>query len=179
VRRPPASPAPCPNPGPATGADHRRGHTGAPEPRSGHIDPTPSCAAGPGPPPTPLRRPAPGRAQSPRSRCGGRHPTPHAIASHCARRCSLPWFLTFHKPETLSHNDVRPSDQQPAHGSVTRASNDDDFGKYALTLGQPPPVRPATPKAAPGSRITAIARSHHPSGTGQQRLGFSGYRVAL
>jgi hypothetical protein len=34
--------------------------------------------------------------------------------------------LTFHKPETLSHNDVRPSDQQPAHGSVTRASNVDD-----------------------------------------------------
>lgn len=38
----------------------------------------------------------------------GRHPAARAIASHCARRCSLPWFLTLDKPETLSDNDVRP-----------------------------------------------------------------------
>ena len=31
-----------------------------------------------------------------------------AITSHCARRCLLPWFLTFDNPETLSDNDVRP-----------------------------------------------------------------------
>jgi hypothetical protein len=32
--------------------------------------------------------------------------TADAIASHCARRCSLLRFLTSDKPETLSHNDV-------------------------------------------------------------------------
>ena len=51
--------------------------------------------------------PLPRRTRCRRSPSAYRHPTAHAITSHCARRCPLPWFLTFDKPETLSDNDVR------------------------------------------------------------------------
>jgi hypothetical protein len=33
--------------------------------------------------------------------------TQQAITSHCARRCLLLRFLTFDKPETSSHNNMR------------------------------------------------------------------------
>src|ERR1700682_2226857 len=103
--RPPAPPAPFPNPGPATGASPRPGHRAVPDVRSGRNAATHRYAGAPAPPPA--RRPRPRRTQRPRSPCGGRHPTAHAITSHCARRCPLPWFLTLDKPETLSDNDVR------------------------------------------------------------------------
>jgi MerR family transcriptional regulator, copper efflux regulator len=64
--------------------------------------PLPTCRPRRLPPRTP-------RTRCPRSRCAGRHPAAPAIASHCARRCPLLWFLTFDKPETLSGNDVRLS----------------------------------------------------------------------
>ena len=54
----------------------------------------------------PVGRP-PRRTRCPRSPSAYRHPAAHAITSHCARRCPLPWFLTLDKPETLSDNDVR------------------------------------------------------------------------
>ena len=51
-----------------------------------------------------------------------RHPTAHAITSHCARRCPFLWFLTLDKPETLSDNDVRPltSTPHPRMGQKSR-----------------------------------------------------------
>nr|VTP02550.1 hypothetical protein BIN_B_04571 [Mycobacterium riyadhense] len=107
VLRPPAPPAPRPNPGRATRAGPHRGHTRAP---CGHSGVKHHFAAAPEPPPAwrprrlPLRIP---RTRCPQSPCAGRHPAAHAITSHCARRCPLLWFLTFDKPETLSHNDVR------------------------------------------------------------------------
>ena len=61
------------------------------------------------------------RARCPRSPCACRHPTAHAITSHCARRCSPLRFLTFDKPETLSDNDVRPLRPKSTHGNVRRA----------------------------------------------------------
>ena len=107
AHRPPAPPAPCPNPGPATGADPHPGHTRAPCGRSGHSGATPRFAAAPAPPPARRRQPPPRRTRCPRSPCAYRHPTAHAITSHCARRCPLLRFLTLDKPETLSDNDVR------------------------------------------------------------------------
>src|SRR6478735_1393943 len=111
AHRPPAPPARCPNPGPATGADPHPGHTRAPCGRSGHTAAKHHFAAAPAPPPASRRRRLPPRTprpRCPRSPCAGRHPAAHAITSHCARRCPLLWFLTFDKPETLSDNDVRP-----------------------------------------------------------------------
>jgi hypothetical protein len=107
AHRPPAPPAPCPNPKPAIGVDLHRGHTTVTEPRIAHNDAIASFAAALRPPPTRPRQRPPRRPRCPRSRCGRRHPTDHAIASHCARRCPLLRFLTFDKPETLSDNDVR------------------------------------------------------------------------
>ena len=91
---------------------HRRrpspGHTRAPFGRSDHSDAKPRCVALPAPPPAGRRQSPPRRTRCPRSPSAYRHPTAHAITSHCARRCPLLWFLTFDKPETLSDNDVRP-----------------------------------------------------------------------
>jgi len=111
AHRPPVPPALCPNPGPATGADPGPGHTRAPCGRNAHTAAKRHFAAAPAPPPRCRRRrlpPRTPRTRCPQSRCAGRHPAAHAIASHCARRCPLLWFLTLDKPETLSHNDVRP-----------------------------------------------------------------------
>ena len=91
-------PAPTPHPG----------HTKAPCGRSGHSGAKPRFVVAPAPPPAQPRQRPPGRTRCPRSPSAYRHPTAHAITSHCARRCPLLWFLTFNKPETLSDNDVRP-----------------------------------------------------------------------
>ena len=111
AHRPPAPPPPCPNPGPATGADPHPGHTRTPCGHNGRSGAKHHFVAAPAPLPTCRRRrlpPRTPRTRCPRSRCAGRHPAAPAIASHCARRCPLLWFLTFDKPETLSGNDVRP-----------------------------------------------------------------------
>ena len=94
---------------------HRRrphpGHTRTPCGHTGRSDAKPHFVAAPVPPPKCHRRrrpPRTPRTRCPRSRCARPHPAAPAITSHCARRCPLPWFLTFDKPETLSDNDVRP-----------------------------------------------------------------------
>ena len=100
AHRPPAPPAPCPDPGPApTGADPHPGRTRAPCGRSGHKRRHHQLGAV-----SPLLVEL---GSPPRSPCAYRHPTAHAITSHCARRCPLLRFLTLDKPETLSDNDVR------------------------------------------------------------------------
>ena len=106
AHRPPAPPEPCPNPGRATGVAPPPGHRRAPCAGSGHSAPTHRCVAAPAPPPARRRR-RPRRTRCLRSPCAGRHPAAHEIASQCARRCPLLWFLIFDKLETLSDNDVR------------------------------------------------------------------------
>ena len=129
AHRPPAPPARCPNPGPATGADPHPGHTRAPCGRSGHTGAKHRFAAAPAPPPACRRRrlpPRTPRTRCPRSPCAYRHPAAHAITSHCARRCPLLWFLTLDKPETLSDNDVRPliSTTHPRKGQKSQKSQE-------------------------------------------------------
>src|SRR5664280_612623 len=118
ARRPPAPPAPCPGPTPASGAGPHRchsAHSGADTPHTVQRHPGPAVPA----------RPAPGRVRRTRHppRPSSPHPAGHAIPWRCARRspfiCSGPLAA-----QNLCENGVLPqAAPDGTHGWVRRAAN--------------------------------------------------------
>src|SRR5664279_2020457 len=130
ARRPPAPPAPCPGPTPASGAGPHRchsAHSGADTPHTVQRHPGPAVPA----------RPAPGRVRRTRHppRPSSPHPAGHAIPWRCARRspfiCSGPLAA-----QNLCENGVLPqAAPDGTHGWVRRAKFLAHFELRKVALG--------------------------------------------